>query len=83
MPGRPGPERLQSAQQIIEEENVVCIFIEQQTDDKTVRMVAEGSGARLDVLNVDGTGLETGTGFYPALIEGLARSLADCPGESG
>ncbi len=81
--GSPGPERLQSAQRIIEEENVVCIFIEPQIDDKIVRMVAEGSGARLGVLNVDGTGLESGTDFYPALIEGLARSLADCPGESG
>ncbi len=81
--GSPGPERLKLAQRIIEEENVVCIFTEPQIDDKMVRMVAEGSGARLGVLNVDGTGLETGTDFYPALIEGLARSLADCPGESG
>lgn len=81
--GAPGPDRLQSVKRVIEEENVVCIFIEPQFDAKIVRMVAEGSDARLGVLNVDGTGLETGIDFYPALIEGLAQSLADCPGEPG
>ena len=74
----PGPEQLAEVREIIREENVICVFIEPQIDDKLVRVAAEGSDARVGVLDPTGERLEPGPGLYPALIEGLAQDLADC-----
>ncbi len=78
----PSPERLLAAQRIIVEDDVVCIFIEPLTDERLVHVVAEGADVRMGVIDVDGSHLETGPGFYPALIRGIAQSLADCLAES-
>ena len=78
----PGPARLASIRRTIREKNVVCIFTEPQLDDKLLRTAAEGSAARIAVLDPNGERLEAGSGLYPALIEGLAQDLADCLADS-
>lgn len=74
----PGPARLHRIRSEMREHGALCVFIEPQLDPKLARTAAEGSGARLAVLDPLGADLEAGPGLYPALIEALAQSLADC-----
>lgn len=74
----PGPARLHRIRSEMREHGALCVFIEPQLDPKLARTAAEGSGARIAVLDPLGADLEAGPGLYPALIENLAQSLADC-----
>ncbi len=74
----PGPARLHRIRSEMREHGALCVFIEPQLDPKLAQTAAEGSGARVAVLDPLGADLEAGPGLYPALIENLARSLADC-----
>lgn len=74
----PGPARLDRIRSEMREHGALCVFIEPQLDPKLAQTAAEGSGARVAVLDPLGADLETGPGLYPALIGNLARSLADC-----
>ena len=74
----PGPARLDRIRHAIQDHGVACVFIEPQLDPKLAQTAAEGTNARIAVLDPLGAELEPGPGLYPALIEGLARSLADC-----
>ncbi len=76
----PGPAQLRRIRDTIRDRGAACVFIEPQLDPKLVRTAAEGSGARIATLDPVGSLLEPGPGLYPALIEGLARDLADCLG---
>ncbi|CTQ74954.1 zinc ABC transporter substrate-binding protein [Roseibium alexandrii] len=78
------PEALASAEQVAEiqsrvrDQNIVCVFQEPQFDSKLVNIVIEGSDAKVGVLDPLGTELANGPDLYPALLTGLADSLADC-----
>ncbi|EEE43854.1 zinc ABC transporter substrate-binding protein [Roseibium alexandrii] len=78
------PEALASAEQVAEiqsrvrDQNIVCVFREPQFDSKLVNVVIEGSNAKVGVLDPLGTELANGPDLYPALLTGLADSLADC-----
>ena len=74
----PGPARLDRIRNEMREHGALCVFIEPQLDPKLARTAAEGSGARVAVLDPLGADLDLGPGLYPALIEDLAQSLADC-----
>ena len=76
----PGPARLDHIRSEMREHGALCVFIEPQLDPKLAQTAAEGTGARIAVLDPVGADLEPGSGLYPALIEGLAKSLADCLG---
>ena len=76
----PGPARLDRIRNEMREHSALCVFIEPQLDPKLAQTAAEGSGARVAVLDPLGADLELGPGLYPALVEGLAKSLADCLG---
>ena len=76
----PGPARLDHIRSEMREHGALCVFIEPQLDPKLAQTAAEGSGARVAVLDPLGADLELGPGLYPALVEGLAQSLADCLG---
>ena len=78
----PSPARLAEMRDTIHEENVVCVFVEPQLDDKLVRVATEGSDTRIGVLDPAGERLEPGPDLYPALIEGLAQALVNCLGDS-
>ena len=72
----PGPARIAELRKL----DPVCVFAEPQHDSKFVEVVAEGSGARMGVLDPLGAALPPGPGLYPALLKGVARGLADCLG---
>ena len=74
----PGPARLDRIRSEMREHGALCVFIEPQLDPKLAQTAAEGSGARVAVLDPLGADLEAGPGLYPALIGNLAQSLADC-----
>ncbi len=78
----PGPARLDHIRSEMREHSALCVFIEPQLDPKLAQTAAEGTGARVAVLDPLGADLEPGPGLYPALIEGLAQSLAGCLGGS-
>ena len=74
----PGPARLDRIRHAIHDHKVSCVFIEPQLDPKLAQTAAEGTGARIGTLDPLGMAHKAGPGLYPALVEGLARSLADC-----
>ena len=74
----PGPARLHRIRSEMREHGALCVFIEPQLSPKLVETAAEGIGARIAALDPLGADLESGPGLYPALIEALARNLADC-----
>ena len=76
----PGPARLDRIRSEMREHSALCVFIEPQLDPKLAQTAAEGTGARIAVLDPLGADLEAGPGLYPALIGNLAQSLADCLG---
>ena len=78
----PGPARLDRIRSEMREHSALCVFIEPQLDPKLAQTAAEGTGARVAVLDPLGADLEPGPGLYPVLVEGLAQSLADCLGGS-
>jgi zinc transport system substrate-binding protein len=76
----PGPARIARVRALIRETGAACVFREPQFRAALVETVAEGTGARIGVLDPLGATLEPGPGLYPALLRGLADSLADCLG---
>lgn len=76
----PGPARIAGIRALIRETGAACIFREPQFRATLVETVAEGTGARIGVLDPLGAALEPGPDLYPALLRGLADSLADCLG---
>ncbi|MGE0846622.1 MAG: zinc ABC transporter substrate-binding protein ZnuA [Flavobacteriaceae bacterium] len=76
----PGAKRVGEIRHRIEDAHAACIFAEPQFDDRIVRAIAEGTGARTGVLDPLGASLDDGPGLYPALLRGMANSFADCLG---
>ena len=74
----PGPARLKKLRDTIREKNVACIFIEPQINQKIVKTAAEGSGARIGILDPLGADLESGPDLYGNLLKNLASNLAGC-----
>jgi len=56
----------------------VCLFAEPQFSPAVVETIAEGTSARIGVLDPLGADLEDGSELYFTLIENLAASLTDC-----
>lgn len=80
----PGAARVAAIRATIAQRGARCIFTEPQFPPRLAQMLAEGTGARLAVLDPLGTSLaEPGPGLYPALLRGLAGSLRDCLSGNG
>jgi zinc transport system substrate-binding protein len=84
----PGPRRIAEIRSRLHAIGVVpgavagslCLFREPQLRSALVDDLAEGAAARLGLLDPLGAGLRPGPDLYPALLRGLADSLADCLG---
>jgi zinc transport system substrate-binding protein len=74
----PSPARIDEIQGRIREEGVACVLAEPQFDPAIVETVLDGVEAEAAVIDPVGADLEPGPGLYPALIRGMARTLADC-----
>lgn len=71
----PGAARLRALQAL----DAACIFPEANHDAALAAQLAEATGARLGrPLDPEGSGLEPGAGLYPALLKGLAETIAEC-----
>jgi zinc transport system substrate-binding protein len=74
----PGAARLRELQAAAEG-RALCVFPEANHDPALSAQLAEATGTRLGgALDPEGAGLEPGAGLYPALLTGLAQTLADC-----
>jgi len=75
----PGAQRLAALRATLESGEVLCIFPEAQHDKDVVLQMADGTGAKVGgVLDPVGSTLEPGPGAYGALLQGMARTIADC-----
>ncbi|MGQ9364853.1 zinc ABC transporter substrate-binding protein ZnuA [Azospirillum sp. ST 5-10] len=75
---RPSARRLSEIRAKIAGLDAVCVFAEPQFEPKLVGTIVEGTGARTGVLDPVGADLPDGPDLYPALMRGLAASLAGC-----
>ena len=75
----PGAARIAALRAGLAEAGATCLFPEANHPDDFVRVVAEGSTLRVGApLDPEGMMLEPGPDLYPALMRGLAQSIADC-----
>jgi len=74
----PGPARLARIRDRIRAAGALCLFREPQFHSPLIETVAEGTGARIGVLDPLGASLEPGPALYPTLIDALADGLSDC-----
>jgi zinc transport system substrate-binding protein len=75
----PGAQRLSELRATMQSGEVLCIFPEVQHDPALVAQMAEGTGARIGgALDPVGSSLTQGPGAYAELLQGMARTIADC-----
>ncbi|TMM54074.1 zinc ABC transporter substrate-binding protein [Sulfitobacter sabulilitoris] len=76
----PGPAHLDEVRDAIARSGVTCAFVEPQVNTGLIDAVAEGQAVRIATLDPLGLDSPPGPGFYPALLRGMARAMADCLG---
>ncbi|HMQ92550.1 MAG TPA: zinc ABC transporter substrate-binding protein [Amaricoccus sp.] len=76
----PGAARVAEIHDRVRDAQISCAFTEPQFEPKLLGTVIEGAGVRTDVLDPIGAALPPGPDLYPALMLGLADSLAECLG---
>jgi len=74
----PSPARIAEIRARVDEQGVTCVLAEPQFDPGIVTAVMEGSEASTGVLDPMGSDLAPGPELYPAMMRGLASTLADC-----
>ncbi len=76
----PSPARIAEIRDRVAGEGIACVMTEPQFNAGLVTTVLDGTDARAGVMDPLGAALEPGPDLYPALLEELARQLADCLG---
>ncbi len=74
----PGARRLQELRQQIVRQGVRCIFHEPQFEPPLIKVLAQGTGARLATLDPLGAQLQPGPQAYFEMMRANARALVDC-----
>lgn len=74
----PGAGRLTEIREVVAQSGGVCLFAEPQFSPQVIETVAEGTGARIGVLDPLGAEITDGPDLYFQLLDGIATSLADC-----
>jgi zinc transport system substrate-binding protein len=74
----PGARRIAALRDTMRDKGITCIFAEPQFPPALLETVAEGTGARTAILDPLGATLKPGPNLYPALLAGMAGSLATC-----
>lgn len=80
---RAGARRLAELRAQIRKRNARCVFAEPQIAASPVHTVAEGTGARIGMLDPVGATLTPGPDLYGRLMTGLATGFAACLDEKG
>lgn len=74
----PGARRLNELSRRIEEQDVVCIFVEPQFEPGVIRTIADATGVRTGTLDPLGSGPEADQEAYFDLMDDLATGLEEC-----
>jgi len=74
----PGAKQIAEIQELIEHDNVKCIFSEPQYNPKIVEMLSADMNVSTSVLDPLGADINTGPKMYNNLILQIANSLKDC-----
>ncbi|SEK26434.1 zinc transport system substrate-binding protein [Roseivivax marinus] len=74
----PSPARVEEVRDTVRDLGVDCVFSEPQFDQRLVQTVLDGTEGQAAVVDPLGFEIETGPGFYPALIEAIGTEIADC-----
>ena len=76
----PGPKSLAALRKRIKSTRARCVFREPQFPAKLAEMVAEGTGARIAILDPEGIAGLPGTNLYFDLMRANVRALTECLG---
>ena len=74
----PGAEQLSKIREIIEHDNVSCIFSEPQFNPDIINTVAKDMDIKTGVLDPLGATLDPGKGLYFDLIKNMSKSFKGC-----
>ena len=74
----PGAEQLAEIREIIEHDNVSCIFSEPQFNPDIINTVAKDMDIKTGVLDPLGATLDPGKGLYFDLIKNMSKSFKGC-----
>ena len=78
-PERPtGARHLSKLRQMMQKNNVVCLFSEPQFEPRLVEMLIQGTRVRSGVLDPLGAELEGGPELYFKLLQNLGHSIRQC-----
>lgn len=78
----PGAARIRALKNRITQTNTTCIFAEPQFEPKIAGRLAEGTNARLGVLDPLGADIKDGGDLYFKLMGDLARNLRACAADT-
>jgi len=75
----PGAQRLSELRAQLDDDGAVCIFPEVNHSSRYIDTVVEGTGVRVGAeLDPAGVLQEPGADLYPAVMRGIAQTIADC-----
>lgn len=74
----PGPARVGEIRDLVEGQNISCVFAEPQFQGGLVATVLQDSAAKPTVIDPLGIGLPPGPDLYPALLRQMAIGMASC-----
>ncbi|MCM2293672.1 zinc ABC transporter substrate-binding protein [Allorhizobium sp. BGMRC 0089] len=74
----PGAERIAEIHDKLKASGAACLFAEPQFPSPIVKVVAEGTPTRTGLLDPLGTEQADGPDLYPALMQDMAKAMADC-----
>lgn len=74
----PSAARVAEIRNVVQRLGAACVFAEPQFAQGVVDAVAEGTGARVGVLDPLGAGLQPGPDLYDGVLRGLAEAMAGC-----
>ncbi|CAA7617267.1 High-affinity zinc uptake system protein ZnuA [Candidatus Terasakiella magnetica] len=74
----PGAKRMAALRDRLKTNGAACVFREPRFAGPTVEALAQAAGARIGMLDPEGTLVEPGPDAYFTMMNGLGSALADC-----
>ncbi len=74
----PGAKQISEIREIIEHDNVKCLFSEPQFNPDIIKSIAKGTNVKIGVLDPLGANLNNGKELYFKLIKDISTSLKKC-----
>ena len=74
----PGAKQISEIREVIEHDNVKCLFSEPQFNPDIIKSIAKGTKVKVGVLDPLGANLDNGKDLYFNLIKDISSSLKKC-----